>query len=438
MYKITKLVSSIYRGSTEENKAKCTRSLSLSAAYTGDLQRRTRPSVQDHQACQQHIPGIYRGEQGQVYKITKLVSSIYLGSTEENKDKCTRSLSLSAAYTGDLQRRTRPSVQDHQTCQQHIPGIYRGEQGQVYKITKLVSSIYLGSTEENKGKCTRSLSLSAAYTGDLQRRTRPSVQDHQTCQQHIPGIYRGEQGQVYKITKLVSGIYLSSTEENKGKCTRSLSLSAAYTGDLQRRTRPSVQDHQACQQHIPGIYRGEQGQVYKITKLVSSICRGSTEENKAKCTRSLSLSAAYTGDLQRRTRPSVQDHQTCQQHIPGIYRGEQGQVYKITKLVSGIYRGSIEENKGKCSRSLSLSAAYTGDLQRRTRPSVQDHQACQQHIPGIYRGEQGQVYKITKLVSSIYRGSTEENMAKCTRSPSLSAAYTWDLQRRTRPSVQDH
>ena len=308
----------------------------------------------------------------------------------------------------------------------------------MYKITKLVSSIYLGSTEENKAKCTRSLSLSAAYTGDLQRRTWPSVQDHQACQQHIPGIYRGEQGQVYKITKLVSSIYRGSTEENKAKCTRSPNLSAAYTGDLQRRTRPSVQDHQACQQHIPGIYRGEQGQVYKITKLVSSIYRGSTEENKAKCTRSLSLSAAYTGDLQRRTRPSVQDHQACQQHIPGIYRGEQGQVYKITKLVSSIYLGSTEENKAKCTRSSSLSAAYTWDLQRRTRPSVQDHQTCQQHIPGIYRGEQGQVYKITKLVSSIYLGSTEENNAKCTRSPNVSAAYTWDLQRRTRPSVQDH
>ena len=113
MYKITKLVSGIYRGYTEENKAKCTRSLSLSAAYTWDIQRRTRASVQDHQTCQQHIPGIYRGEQGQVYMITKLVSSIYRGYTEENKAKCTRSLSLSAAYTGDIQRRTRPSVQDH-------------------------------------------------------------------------------------------------------------------------------------------------------------------------------------------------------------------------------------------------------------------------------------------------------------------------------------
>ena len=156
--------------------------------------------------------------------------------------------------------------------------------------------------------------------------------------------------------------------------------------------------------------------MYKITKLVSGIYRGYTEENKDKCTRSLSLSAAYTG----------------------IYRGEQGQVYKITKLVSGIYRGSTEENKAKCTRSLSLSAAYTGDLQRRTRPSVQDHQTCQQHIPGIYRGEQGQVYKITKLVSSIYRGYTEENKAMCSRSPNLSASYTGDLQRRTRPCVQDH
>ena len=275
MYKITKLVSSIYRSSTEENKAKCTRSPNLSAAYTGHLQRRTRPSVQDHYACQRHIPG----------------------SIEENKAKCTRSLSLSAAYTWDLQRRTRTSVQDHQTCQQHIPGIYRGEQGQVYKITKLVSSIYLGSTEENKDKCSRSPNLSAAYTGDLQRRTRTSVQDYQTCQQHIPGIYRGEQGQVYKITKLVSGIYRSSTEENKAKCTRSPNLSAAYTWDLQMRTSASVQDHQTCQQHIPGIYRGEQGQVYKITKLVISIYRTSTEENKGKCTRSLCLSAAYTGDL---------------------------------------------------------------------------------------------------------------------------------------------
>ena len=202
MYNITKLVSGIYR----------------------DIQRRTRASVQDHLACQRHIPGIYRGEQGQMYKITKLVSGIYLGSTEENKGKCTRSLSLSAAYTWDLQRRTRASVQDHQACQQHIPGIYRGEQGQVYKITKLVSGIYRGYTEENKAKCTRSPNLSAAYTWDLQRRTRASVQDHQACQQHIPGIYRGEQGQVYKITKLVSGIYLGYTEENEGKCTRSPNL----------------------------------------------------------------------------------------------------------------------------------------------------------------------------------------------------------------------
>ena len=57
-----------------------------------------------------------------------------------------------------------------------------------------------------------------------------------------------------------------------------------------------------------------------------------------------------------------QVHQTCQRQLPVIYRGEQGQVYKITKLVSGIYRTSTEENKGKCSRSPNLSAAYTGDL----------------------------------------------------------------------------
>ena len=81
-------------------------------------------------------------------------------------------------------------------------------------------------------------------------------------------------------------------------------------------------------------------------------------------------------------------------------------MYNITKLVSGIYRGYTEENKGKCTRSLSLSAAYTWDLQRRTRPNVQDHLACQRQIPGIYRGEQDQVYNITKLVSGKYREST--------------------------------
>ena len=48
---------------------------------------------------------------------------------------------------------------------------------------------------------------------------------------------------------------------------------------------------------------------------------------------------------------SVQDHHVCQRHIPVIYRGEQGQVYKITKLVSGKYRGStvalIGYNEGR-------------------------------------------------------------------------------------------